>query len=60
MDKKQNFDHDISGIICDKDFVVENETLKVKIEEAGDENSFLGDKAKNITLFKCKDSNPFS
>ena len=34
MDRKLNFDNNLSDIISDKDLVVENEILKVKLEEA--------------------------
>ena len=34
MNPKSNFNNDISDIKCDKDLVVENQILKVKLEEA--------------------------
>ena len=33
MDRKPNFNNDLSDIICDKDLVVENEILKVKLKK---------------------------
>ena len=50
MDPKTNFNNDPSDIICDKDLVVENEILKVKLEEADKENTFLRDEVKNLTV----------
>ena len=41
MDPKPNFNNDLTDIICDKDLIVENEILKVKLEEADKENTFL-------------------
>ena len=46
MDRKLNFDNNLSDIISDKDLVVENEILKVKLEEADKENTFLRVKLK--------------
>ena len=37
MDPKPNFNNNLSDIICDNNLVVENETLKVKLEEADKE-----------------------
>ena len=50
MYQKPNFDNSLSGIICDKDLVVENETLKVKLEEADKENTFLRGEFKDLTV----------
>ena len=41
MDQKLNFDNNLSDIISDKDLLVENEILKVKLEEADEENTFM-------------------
>ena len=40
MDPKPNFNNDLTDI-CDKDLIAENEILKVKLEEADKENTFL-------------------
>ena len=40
----------LSDIICDKDLVVENEILKVKLEEADKENTFLRGEVKDLTV----------
>ena len=48
MDRKPNFNNDLSDIICDKDLVVENEILK--LEEADKENTFLKGKVKDLTV----------
>ena len=40
MDPKPNFNNDLTDIICDKDLIVENEILKLKLEEADKENIF--------------------
>ena len=50
MNSKPNFNNDISEIICDKDLVVENEILKVKLEEAGKENVFLRGEVEDLTI----------
>ena len=50
MDRKLNFDNNLSDIICDKDFVAENEILKVKLEEADKENTFLRGEVKDLTV----------
>ena len=50
MDPKANFNNDPSDIICDKDLIVENEILKVKLEEADKKNTFLRDEVKNLTV----------
>ena len=50
MDPKPNFNNDLFDIICDKDLVVENEILKVKLEEADKENTFVRDKVKDLTI----------
>ena len=50
MDRKPNFNNDLSDIICDKDLVVENEFLQVKPEETDKENTFLGDEVKGLTV----------
>ena len=41
MDPKPNLNNDLSDIICDKGLVIKNEILKVKLEEADKENTFL-------------------
>ena len=50
MDQKLNFNNDLSDIICDKDLVVENEILKLKLEEVDNENTFLRDEVKDLTV----------
>ena len=50
MDPKPNFNNDLSDIIYDKDLVVENEILKVKLEEADKENTFLRGEVKDVTV----------
>ena len=50
MDPKPNFNNDLTDIICDKDLVVENEILKVKLEEADKENTFLRGEVKDLTV----------
>ena len=52
MDRKLNFDNNLSDIISDKDLVVQNEILKVKLEEADNENALLRGEVKH----KCKNS----
>ena len=54
MNLKPNFNNDISDIICDKYLVVENQILKVKLEEADKENTLLWG-----SFIKFKDSNLF-
>ena len=50
MDPKPNLNNDLTDIICDKDLIVENEILKVKLEEADKENAFLRDEVKDLTV----------
>ena len=50
MDQKLNFNNDLSDIICDKDLVVKNEILKLKLEEVDNENTFLRDEVKDLTV----------
>ena len=50
MDPKPNFNNDLSDIIYDKDLVVESEILKVKLEEADKENTFLRGEVKDLTV----------
>ena len=50
MDRKLNFDNNLSDITCDKDLVAENEILKVKLEEADKENTFLRGEVKGLTV----------
>ena len=50
MDPKRNTKNDLTDIICDKDLIVENEILKVKLEEADKENTFLKDEVKDLTV----------
>ena len=50
MDPKPNFNNGLSDIICDKDLVVENGILKVKLEEADKENAFLRSEVKDFTV----------
>ena len=50
MNRKLNFDNNLSDIISDKDLVVENEILKVKLEEADKENTFLRGEVKDLTV----------
>ena len=50
MDRKLNFDKNHSDIICDKDLVVENEILKVELEEADKENTFLRGEVKDVAV----------
>ena len=50
MDPKPNFNNDLTDIICDKDLVVESEILKVKLEEAHKENTFLRGEVKGLTV----------
>ena len=50
MDRKPNFNNDLSDIVCDKDLVVENEILKVKLEEANKENTLLRGEVEDWTV----------
>ena len=50
MYPKPNFNNNLTDIICDKDLIVENEILKVKLEEADKENTFLRDEVKDLTV----------
>ena len=53
MDRKPNCINDLSDIICDKDSVVENEMkmkMKVKLEEADKENTFLRGEVTDLTV----------
>ena len=51
MDRKLNFDNNLSDIIFDKDLVVENEILKIKLEETAKENTLLRGEVKDF--IKC-------
>ena len=46
MDPKPNLNNNL----CDKGLVVENETLKVKLEEADKENTFLRGEVKDLRV----------
>ena len=50
MGPKTNFNNDLSDIICDKDLVVENEILKLKLEEADQEYTFLRNEVEDLTV----------
>ena len=50
MDRKLNFDNNLSDIICAKNLVAENEILKVKLEEADKENTFLRGEIKDLIV----------
>ena len=50
MNQKLNFDINLSNIISDKDLVVENEILKVKLGETDKENTFLRGEVKDLTV----------
>ena len=50
MDRKLNFDNNLSDIISDNNLFVENEILKVKLEEADKENTFLRGEVKDLTV----------
>ena len=50
MDPKPNFNNDVTDVTCDKDLVVENEILKVKLEEVDKENTFLRGEVKDLTF----------
>ena len=59
MNPKPNFNNDLSDVTCDKDLVVENQILKVKLEEADKENRFLRDEVKDLTVsLNAKIQNP--
>ena len=47
MDTKLNFNNDLSDIVCEKGSVAENEILKVKLEDADTENTFLPGEVKD-------------
>ena len=49
MEPKPNLNNDLSDITCDEDLFVENEILKVKLEEADKENTFLRGEVKDLT-----------
>ena len=50
IEPRPNLNNDLSDIIHDKDLVVENEILKVKLEEADKENAFLRGEVKDLTV----------
>ena len=50
MGRKLNFDNDLSDITCDKDLVVENDILKIKLQEADKDNTFLSCEVKDFTV----------
>ena len=50
IEPRPNLNNDLSDIIYDKDLVVENEILKVKLEEADKENAFLRGEVKDLTV----------
>ena len=50
MDPKPNLNNYLSDVICDKDFVVEIEILKVKLEEADKENTFPKGEVKDLIV----------
>ena len=50
MDLKPNLNNDLSDIICDKELVVENEILKLKLEKADKESIFLRGEVNNQTV----------
>ena len=50
MHPKLNFDNNLSDIISDKALAVENEILKVKLEEADKENTFLRGEVKELAV----------
>ena len=60
MHPKLNFDNNLSDIISDKALLVENEILKVKLEEADKEKTFLrGEIKKLAVLLNAKNSDVF-
>ena len=50
MDLKPNLNNDLSNNTCDKDLVIENEILEVKLEESDQKNSFLRGEVKDLTV----------
>ena len=50
MDPKPNLNNDFSDINCDMGLVVENEILKMKLEEADKENTFLTGEVEDLTV----------
>ena len=50
MDPKPDFNNDLSDIIYDKDLVVGNKILTLKLEEADKKNIFLRDEVKDLTV----------
>ena len=50
MDPKPNLNNGFSDIICDKDLVLEKKMLKVKLEGADKENTFLRFEVKDLTV----------
>ena len=50
MHPKTNLNSDLSNIICDKDLVLKNQILKVKLEESGKENTFPRGEVKDLTV----------
>ena len=48
--QKQTLIVNLSNIICDKDLVLENQILKVKLEESGKENTFPRGEVKDLTV----------
>ena len=50
MGRKLNFNNNLSDITCDKDLVVENDILKIKLQEAGKDNTFLSCEVKDFTV----------
>ena len=50
MDPRPNLNNDLSNIIYDKDIVVENKILKVKLKDADKENTFLRGEVKDLTV----------
>ena len=50
IEPRPSLNNDLSDIIYDKDLVVENEILKVKLEEADKENAFLRGEVKDLTV----------
>ena len=50
IESRPNLNNDLSDIIYGKDLVVENEILKVKLEEADKENAFLRGEVKDLTV----------
>ena len=60
MDPKSSLNNGLSDIICDKDLVVENEILKVKLEEADKENTCLMGEVKDLTVLLNANIQTFS